>query len=101
MADMWRAGQLCDVVLRSYDGAQVPCHRLALAAGCGYFRALFTGAGMLMADGGSEAVELHELAGEDLQVALAAVYDQRVQVSATECSMPHKVMRQHQQHQQQ
>lgn len=39
---LWQHGKLCDVVLEGADGAELPAHRLVLAATSGFFRALFT-----------------------------------------------------------
>jgi hypothetical protein len=39
---LWERGALCDVALVAADGAELPAHRLLLAAACGFFRALFT-----------------------------------------------------------
>ena len=82
MAELWRAGLLCDVVLHTGDGAMAPCHRVALASASGYFRALLTGAGACMAEGGCSTVQLRELSEDDMLAALCAVYDHEVKVRA-------------------
>ena len=81
LSQLWRAGNLCDVTLRSKDGlVEFPCHRAVLAAASGYFRALFTGAGAAMLERASSTVTLMELSSMDLRAALEATYELRAQV---------------------
>ena len=85
LSQLWRAGNLCDVTLRSKDGlvefpCHFPCHRVVLAATSGYFRALFTGAGSAMLERASSTVTLMELSSMDLRAALEAMYELRAQV---------------------
>jgi hypothetical protein len=42
LLELWRHGKLCDAVVVSAEGAELPAHRLMLAASSGFFRAMFT-----------------------------------------------------------
>lgn len=81
MAQMRKAGELCDVTLIAMDGSQFPCHRFILAASAGYFRALFTGAGSAMREGSSSSVRLWELGPQELADAIDCMYELMVTVS--------------------
>ena len=74
--DLWEEGSLCDVQLRTVDGAIVPAHRVILAASSGFFRALFIGSGRQMREGAEDSKPIC-LTGVDeasLRVLLKAVY---------------------------
>ncbi len=74
--DLWEKGSLCDVQLRTVDGAIVPAHRVVLAASSGFFRALFVGSGRQMREGAEDSKPIC-LTGVDeasLRALLKAVY---------------------------
>lgn len=48
LLQLWREGQLCDVRIRTRDGAEFTVHKVVLAASSLYFRSLFVGAGRHM-----------------------------------------------------
>ena len=83
LSELWREGLLCDVTLSaSIDGclAVFPCHRVVLASGSGYFRALFTGAGSAMLEGSCNKIMLEALTGMELEAALNALYNLQIKV---------------------
>jgi len=78
--DLWEDGSLCDVQLRTVDGAIVPAHRVVLAAASGFFRALFVGSGRQMREGAEDSKPIC-LTGVDeasLRALLKAVYSDPV-----------------------
>jgi BTB/POZ domain len=74
--DLWEDGSLCDVQLRTVDGAIVPAHRVVLAASSGFFRALFVGSGRQMREGSedSKPISLTGVNEASLRALLKAVY---------------------------
>lgn len=82
LEQLWRQGALVDVRLCTQDGSLVAAHRLLLAAECGYFRALFLGAGAAMreASDSGAAVQLQHASGEQLALLVEALYCRRLQV---------------------
>lgn len=80
LSELWREGLLCDVTLSASDGSVYPCHRVVLASGSGYFRALFTGAGSAMLEGSCDKIILEALTGMELEAALNALYNLQIQV---------------------
>lgn len=73
---LWEEGSLCDVELRTADGALVPAHRIVLAAASPFFRALFVGSGRTMREGAEEGsvIDLPGVEEAELRVLLKAVY---------------------------
>lgn len=50
LQDLWQQQQLTDILLRSSDGQEFPCHQVVLAASSGFFRALLATTGPHMND---------------------------------------------------
>ncbi|KAF8064617.1 Klhl12 [Scenedesmus sp. PABB004] len=82
LAQLWRQGALCDVVVRCADGGRVPAHRVVLAASCRYVRALLCGAGASMREGAAPSVVDLPYSQPQVEALLAAIYDHRLEVSA-------------------
>ena len=73
---LWEEGSLCDVELRTADGALVSAHRIVLAAASPFFRALFVGSGRTMREGsaGGSIFDLPGVEEAELRVLLKAIY---------------------------
>jgi len=82
LRELWEEGALCDVALRTYDGGEYMCHKIVLAASSGFFRALFSGAGLQFRDGGGGVVDLGGVDSASLSLLLAAVYGRGVEITA-------------------
>ena len=87
LVQLWQDRHLCDVELQASDGTRLPAHRLFLAAGSGYFRALFTGPGSEMRDASSGLLDYPQYTHEQLQALLTVLYERRVKVSTGPCTM--------------
>lgn len=67
------------------DGVAVAAHKLVLAAACGYFRALFLGAGSRMreaADSPTTTVQLRHHESQHLAALVEALYTRSLRVGA-------------------
>jgi hypothetical protein len=84
--DLWQDELLCDVQLRTVDGAIVPAHRIVLAAHSGFFRALFVGSGRQMREGteDSKPICLTGVDESSLRALLKAVYSSSPNATANE-----------------
>ncbi|KAG7462154.1 hypothetical protein MATL_G00199960 [Megalops atlanticus] len=69
--ELWERGIACDLVLKTERGESFPVHRVVLAAGGAYFRALLCGG---MRESGEAAVMLRGVSGWVLQALLAFLY---------------------------
>ena len=86
------------MTLSTRDGRDFSCHKVVLASGSGYFRALFTGAGSVMREGSCNKIMLAALNAMELEGALHAIYDLEIKVRPrdagrcyclnTECGAP-------------
>lgn len=85
LAALRHTGDLCDCVLVSADGAEFQAHRVVLAAASLFFRALYVGSGQQMLDSsttnvhGQYRVQLCNITGQGLELALSAMYQQELQ----------------------
>ncbi|XP_036407610.1 kelch-like protein 33 [Megalops cyprinoides] len=69
--DLWERGIACDLVLKTEREESFPVHRVVLAAGGAYFRALLCGG---MRESGEGVVMLRGVCGWVLQMLLAFLY---------------------------
>ena len=81
LSHIWTQQQLADVLLRSADGLEFPCHRLILAASSSFFQAMLATTGTQMralqpAQGpfSLPTLDLPSIQGDSLSVVLQAVY---------------------------
>ncbi|GMH45013.1 hypothetical protein BSKO_12970 [Bryopsis sp. KO-2023] len=87
LRELWQSKLLCDVVLKSFDGACVHAHKIVLASVSPFFRALFTGAGQSMKElsetlsTGENLVDLKGVQGSALEQILEAIYSRQLEVS--------------------
>ena len=78
LAELWRADQLCDVEITA-GGESFRAHKIVLAAGSDFFRALFT-TGSGMRDGGTRAAII-DVEPAALRDVLTFLYDMKLTVT--------------------
>lgn len=83
LLNLWEDEQLCDVQLRTANGALVPGHKMVLASASSFFLALFTGAGQEMAEAGSNVIDLPGIDEQELRLLLKCVYGGNVVIHVT------------------
>jgi hypothetical protein len=86
-AALWRQGKLCDVKIFVDSGESFSAHKIVLAAGSDYFKALFTSG---MRDSAVSQVTVSEVDAGPMQDILAYLYEQRLEVTP---STLHAIMR--------
>jgi hypothetical protein len=88
IASLWKRAELCDVVVLAGGGSQFPAHRVVLAAGSSFARALFTGAGTCMRESkdaqssGTPVVQLQQFEAQWVHMMLEALYGEPIEVRA-------------------
>jgi hypothetical protein len=83
IASLWKRRELCDVVVLAGGGCQFPAHRVVLAAGSSFARALFTGAGTCMRESmATPVVQLQQFEPQWVHMMLEALYGEPIEVRA-------------------
>ena len=77
-AAMWRAGQLCDVKVAVEGGTSFDAHKVVLAAGSDFFKALFTSG---MRENSSSTVTVCDVTSDVMQAVLTFLYDKQLSVT--------------------
>lgn len=75
---MWRSGQLCDVKIAVDSGKHFAAHKIVLAAGSDFFKALFTSG---MKDSDNSTVTVSEISSDVMSAILTFLYEKRVSVT--------------------
>ncbi|XP_062371988.1 kelch-like protein 33 [Sardina pilchardus] len=75
---LWVSRAGCDVLIKTEDGESIPAHRVVLAAGGDYFRALFCGG---LRECGQDAVLLRGVSSGTLRPLVGFLYSGRLELS--------------------
>lgn len=78
VAEMWAAGQLCDVEIEGCDGKSTLAHRLVLSAVSPYFRSMFTGD---LCESRQKVVKMKNTEGEILATLVRFAYLSKVEIN--------------------
>mmetsp|Transcript_47755 Transcript_47755/g.156407 ORF Transcript_47755/g.156407 Transcript_47755/m.156407 type:complete len:370 (+) Transcript_47755:95-1204(+) len=73
---LWEQGRFCDVTIQVDSGERFEAHRLVLAAGSDYFKALFSSA---MRESAEDVVTISEIAADDMRAVLRFLYTLRLE----------------------
>ncbi|XP_056318544.1 kelch-like protein 33 [Danio aesculapii] len=77
---LWERNVGCDVIIQTDSSDRFPAHRVILAAGADYFRALFCGG---LRESGADVVSLHGVSSWILRDLLGFIYSGRLKLSST------------------